>query len=118
VLRNGTVQAGQNFSVVRNGDGDYTINIVPGVVSGFALPVVTVFDNATRNRVTPLIQRVGGNLFDVTFLDSAGTAIDTQFNFVVLGAPAPAAATSASSKSSVSESSSAPTEAQVLVTPR
>jgi hypothetical protein len=114
VLRNGTIQAGQNFSVVKNGTGLYRVNIVSGVISGFALPVVTVFDNASRNRVTPLIQTVGFNFFDVTFLDSAGAAIDAQFNFVVLGAPLPS---SASSASSLSEGPGAATKAQVLTTP-
>jgi hypothetical protein len=56
------------------------------------MPQVTAFDNATRNRVTPLIQLVGGNLFSVNFYDSAGSLVDTQFTFVVIGTPPAAAA--------------------------
>jgi hypothetical protein len=61
---------------------------------------VSLIENIQRNGVTPSIQGIGfGAQFLVTFWDTAGSAVDSQFSFVVLGAPAPAASATAAEAS-------------------
>ena len=91
--------------MTRTDVGAYTISFAPGRITGFPVPTVTLIENIERNGVTPSIQGVGfGTQFLVAFWDTAGNPIDSQFSFVVLGAPGPAAAASATvSRSAVSE---------------
>jgi len=99
--RNGNVLAGEGFTVSRTGVGAYTISFTPGRVTGFPIPTVSLIENIDRNGVTPSIQGIGfGAQFLVTFWNTAGNPVDSQFSFVVLGAPGPGAAAATNSTAS------------------
>jgi hypothetical protein len=105
VDRTGSILSGQGFTVERTAVGAYTITFEPGRISGYPIPNVTVFDNTSRNQVTPLIQGISySSQFLVSFFDAADNPIDVQFTFEALGAPVPASASAATAerRSSVS----------------
>jgi hypothetical protein len=107
VSREGTVLAGSGFTVTKLGVGEYRITFAPNPFNGFAVPVVTSFEG-NAGAMVPYIDLVGGNLFEVRFLErttAAPTPIDSQFSFVVvdsnLGAATQAAASRAGSGSTL-----------------
>jgi hypothetical protein len=82
VLGSGTVSSGNGFTVNKLGTGLYEVVFAPDIFTGFAIPVVSTFDNVP-NRI-PIISSIGGDRFVVVFRDVAGVDIDTQFSFIVL----------------------------------
>jgi hypothetical protein len=97
VARDGSILAGEGFTVTRLDVGEYRITLDPDLGDGFAIPVVTSFEGNAGNMV-PYIDLVGGAAFEVRFFErttAAPTGIDSQFTFIVMDSAAggPAAAT-------------------------
>ena len=105
VGRDGTILAGQGFTVSKPDVGIYTILFDPDPFNGFAIPVVTSFEGNSGNML-PFVQVVGGNFFVVRFYErttAAPTFIDAQFTFVVMDSDAGSAAAASTARSSASD---------------
>jgi hypothetical protein len=92
VNASGVLEAGFNVSsVVRNGTGNYTVNLYSGVNQGFMLiPVVTpevdiVNPNAASMRFPVVNQFAPGNTFDVYMFNGNFALADNDFLVMVTG---------------------------------
>ncbi|MFO7661346.1 MAG: hypothetical protein R6X18_02010 [Chloroflexota bacterium] len=109
ISREGTILAGQDFTVTKIGTGHYRIMFAPNPFSAFAIPVVTSFEG-NAGAMVPYINVVSNSFFDVKFFERttpAPTLIDSQFTFVVVDSALGTAA-AASSFATQAEEGSAP----------
>jgi len=119
VARDGSILAGEGFTVVRLDTGQYRITLDPDLGDGFAIPVVTSFEGNAGNMV-PYIGTVGPAFFDVRFFErttAAPTLIDSQFTFIVMDSAAGGPAAAAAAGARFSASSTTDTETPEIAAP-
>jgi hypothetical protein len=77
----GSIIAGTGFTVTKGVTGFYTINFSP---SFFSMPAVTVTPQSGIDRIATCTS-VSTSSTGIWTRDSAGTAVDNQFNFIAIG---------------------------------